>query len=73
VKVKVAAGTPSGQILRVKGRGVRGGTSLGDLLVELAVAVPSHLSGAAKGHLEKLFGALPDENPRDELLKRAKN
>jgi molecular chaperone DnaJ len=42
-------------------------------LVELAVAVPSHLSGAAKGHLEKLFGALPDENPRDELLKRAKN
>jgi molecular chaperone DnaJ len=73
VKVKVAPGTPSGQILRVKGRGVRGGTALGDLLVELAVAVPSHLSGAAKGHLEKLFSALPAENPRDELLKRAKN
>jgi molecular chaperone DnaJ len=72
VKVKVPAGTPSGQVLRVKGRGVRGGTALGDLLVELTVAVPSHLSGAAKGHLEKLFGALPPENPRDELLKRAK-
>lgn len=70
VKVKVPAGTPSGKVLRVKGRGVRGGTALGDLLVELQVAVPSHLSGAAKGHLEKLFSALPQENPRDELLKR---
>jgi molecular chaperone DnaJ len=42
-------------------------------LAELAVAVPSHLSAAAKGHLEKLFGALPDENPRDDLIKRAKS
>jgi molecular chaperone DnaJ len=70
VKVKVPAGTPSGKVLRVKGRGVRGGASLGDLLVELQVAVPAHLSGAAKGHLEKLFAALPQENPRDDLLKR---
>jgi molecular chaperone DnaJ len=70
VKVKVPAGTPSGKVLRVKGRGVRGGAALGDLLVELQVAVPSHLSGAAKGHLEKLFAALPQENPRDDLLKR---
>jgi molecular chaperone DnaJ len=70
VKMKVPPGTPSGKVLRVKGRGVRGGAALGDLLVELQVAVPSHLSGAAKGHLEKLFGALPQENPRDELLRR---
>ena len=70
VKVKVPAGTPSGKVLRVKGRGVRGGSALGDLLVELQVAVPSHLSGVAKGHLEKLFAALPQENPRDDLLKR---
>jgi molecular chaperone DnaJ len=72
VKVKVPAGTPSGKVLRVKGRGVRGGSALGDLLVELQVAVPSHLSGAAKGHLEKLFGALPADNPRDDLLKRTR-
>ena len=70
VKVKVPAGTPSGKVLRVKGRGVRGGSALGDLLVELQVAVPSHLSGVANGHLEKLFAALPQENPRDDLLKR---
>jgi molecular chaperone DnaJ len=72
VKVKIPAGTPSGKVLRVKGRGVRAGAALGDLLVELQVAVPAHLSGPAKGHLEKLMAALPNENPREDLLKRAK-
>jgi molecular chaperone DnaJ len=72
VKVKVPPGTPGGKVLRVKGRGVRGGAALGDLLVELQVAVPSHLSGAAKAHLEKLMSSLPKENPREDLLKRAK-
>ena len=72
VKVKVPAGTPSGKVLRVKGKGVRAGAALGDLLVELQVAVPAHLSGAAKGHLEKLMAALPNENPREDLVKRAK-
>ena len=71
VKVKVPAGTPSGKVLRVKGHGVRGGAALGDLLVELQVAVPAHLSKIAQGHLEKLMSALPKENPREDLLKRA--
>lgn len=71
VKVKVPPGTPSGKILRVKGHGVRSGAAMGDLLVELQVAVPAHLSGASKGHLEKLMASLPKENPRDDLLKRA--
>ena len=71
VKVKVPAGTPSGKVLRVKGRGVHAGAALGDLLVELQVAVPAHLSKAAQGHLEKLMSALPKENPREDLLRRA--
>ncbi len=71
VKVKVPAGTPGGKVLRVKGRGVRAGAALGDLLVELQVAVPAHLSKAAQGYLEKLMSALPKENPREELLRRA--
>ena len=71
VKVKVPAGTPSGKVLRVKGRGVRAGAALGDLLVELQVAVPAHLSKVAQGHLEKLMSALPKENPREDLLRRA--
>lgn len=72
VKMKVPAGTPSAKVLRVKGRGVRGGQALGDLLVELQVAVPAHLSGKAKAQLEKLIEALPQENPRDDLINRAR-
>ena len=72
VRVKVPAGTQSGQVLRVRGRGVNAGGKMGDLLVELKVAVPAHMSQAAKGHLEKLIAALPDENPRDDLMSKAK-
>jgi len=72
VKMKVPSGTPSGKVLRVKGRGVRGGQALGDLLVELHVAVPAHLSAKAKASVEKLIEALPQENPRNDLLNRAK-
>ena len=72
VKVKVPAGTQSGQVLRVRGRGVNAQGAMGDLLVELKVAVPSHLSGSAKAHLEKFMAALPDENPRDDLMSKAK-
>jgi molecular chaperone DnaJ len=72
VRVKVPSGTPSGQVLRVRGRGVNAGGQMGDLLVELKVAVPSHMSSAAKAHLEKLIAALPDENPRDDLMAKAK-
>lgn len=72
VKVKVPPGTPSGQVLRVRGRGVNAGGSMGDLLVELKVAVPSHLSSSARAHLEKFIEALPDENPRDDLMAKAR-
>ncbi len=72
VKVKVPAGTPGGKTLRVKGHGVRGGSSIGDLLVELQVAVPTHMSKTAQAQLEKLMASLSSENPRDELLRQAK-
>ncbi len=72
VKLKVPAGTQSGQVMRVRGRGITSAKGVGDLLVELQVAVPGHLSKTSKGHLEKLFESLPKENPRDELLAKAK-
>ena len=71
VKVKVAAGTPSGRVLRVKGRGVHTAKGTGDLLVELQVAVPSHLGSEAKEKLEAFVAALPQENPRDDLMTKA--
>ncbi|MBI5162105.1 MAG: DnaJ domain-containing protein [Micrococcales bacterium] len=71
VKLRVAPGTPSGRVLRVKGRGVTTSRGTGDLLATVMVAVPSHLSGEAKEKLEAFARELPDENPRDDLLARA--
>jgi len=72
VKLRVQPGTPSGRVLRVKGRGVQSAKGSGDLLAEVQVAVPAHLSDEAKRALEA-FGELgPKENPRENLISRAK-
>ncbi|HEU0206885.1 MAG TPA: DnaJ C-terminal domain-containing protein [Pseudolysinimonas sp.] len=70
VKLRVAAGTPSGRVLRVKGRGVTTPKGTGDLLATVVVAVPSHLTPAAKEALEAFTAAMPDQNPREDLLAR---
>ena len=71
VKLKVAPGTPSGRVLRVKGRGVKGAKATGDLLAVVQIAVPSHLEGEAKEALEKFAAVAPAENPRTDLLSKA--
>lgn len=72
VKLKVAPGTPSGRVLRVKGRGVATSKGTGDLLAIVQVAVPSHLSKDAEEKLKAFLSELPDENPRDDLLSKAR-
>lgn len=72
VRLRVAPGTPSGRVLRVKGRGVATAKGTGDLLATVHVVVPSHLSAEAKRKLEEFAAALPAENPRDELLEKAR-
>jgi molecular chaperone DnaJ len=72
VRLRVAPGTPSGRVLRVKGRGVATAKSTGDLLATVHIAVPSHLSGEAKKKLEEFAATLPAENPREELIERAR-
>lgn len=72
VKLRVAPGTPSGRVLRVKGRGVQTPKGTGDLLAVVQVAVPSHLSAAAEEALREFVDKLPDENPRDDLLARSR-
>jgi molecular chaperone DnaJ len=71
VRLRVAAGTPSGRVLRVKGRGVSTAKGTGDLLATVHVAVPSHLTDAAKKHLEAFADSMPKENPRADLLEQA--
>jgi molecular chaperone DnaJ len=73
VKLRVAPGTPSGRVLRVKGRGVVTKDGTGDLLATVQVAVPSHLSDKAREAVEALAAALPDEDPRDDLLAKARS
>ncbi len=72
VKLKIAPGTPSGRVLRVKGRGVTTTKGTGDLLAEVVVVVPAHLTADAKEYLEKFENAMPTENPRADLIASAK-
>lgn len=55
-KIKIAAGTQSGKILRLKGKGLTSlnGYGKGDQLVEVNVYVPENLSSEEKSLLEKL-------------------
>ncbi|WP_407359066.1 DnaJ domain-containing protein [Microbacterium sp. LTA6] len=72
VKLRVAPGTPSGRVLRVKGRGVATTKGTGDLLAELQVAVPTHLDEAAREALLAFQEAEPKENPRTEMMAKAR-
>jgi molecular chaperone DnaJ len=72
VKLKVAPGTPSGRVLRVKGRGIKTAKGDGDLLAVVQVAVPSHLDADAREALEKFAALVPTENPRADMLAKAR-
>lgn len=71
VKVKIAPGTPSGRVLRVKGRGVQRKGAPGDLLAKVQVVVPQHLSDAERSAVEVLAAQEAGQDPRAELLARA--
>ncbi|WP_430647089.1 DnaJ C-terminal domain-containing protein [Agromyces sp. GXS1127] len=73
VKLRVAPGTPSGRVLRVKGRGVETRKGTGDLLAVVQVAVPAHLSKDAEEKLREFASQLPDEDPREDLLAKARS
>ena len=57
----------------VRGKGVRrsDGTN-GDLLVTVAVQVPQHVNGPARKALEDFREATAGQDPRDDLLQRAR-
>ncbi len=72
VKVRIAPGTPSGRVLRLKGRGVPRKDHPGDLLVKVTVVVPQRLTDEAKTALEALRAQEKDQDPRADLFSRAK-
>ncbi|ASW53022.1 molecular chaperone DnaJ [Plantactinospora sp. KBS50] len=70
VTLRVPPGTPSGRILRARGKGiVRRDGRAGDLLVTLEVVVPEQVSGAAREALET-FAAETPKAAREHLEAR---
>jgi len=72
VKVRLAPGTPTGKVLRIKGRGVVKGAHTGDLLITIEVQVPQRVDGKAKEALEAFAAATVDHDPREHLAQRAR-
>lgn len=73
VRLRVAPGTSSGKVLRVKDRGVATPKGTGDLLARIEVAVPARLTDQQRAALEEFVRGGPAENPREDLLARARD
>jgi molecular chaperone DnaJ len=66
VTLKLPAGTSSGRVFRVKGKGVEGPKGSGDLLVTIEVAVPAKLTKEERAAVEALAETIT-ASPRDYL------
>jgi molecular chaperone DnaJ len=69
VSLKIPAGTESGKLLRVKGRGAPHikGNGRGDLLARVKVTVPKKLTKAEREALEE-YGKVSREKPRERVF-----
>ncbi|WP_129339500.1 DnaJ C-terminal domain-containing protein [Cellulomonas endophytica] len=73
VRVKIPEGTPSGRVLRVRGKGVVTATGTGDLLVVVQVVVPQRLSSAARDAVQAFATATAGDDPRADLRAAARS
>jgi len=71
VRLKVPAGTPSGRVLRARGKGITTAKGTGDLLVTVQVVVPQRLDRAARAAVEAFAEATADGDPRADLFRAA--
>ncbi|WP_457254991.1 DnaJ C-terminal domain-containing protein [Pedococcus sp. P5_B7] len=72
VKVRVAPGTPSGRVLRIKGRGVPVKDKPGDLMAKVSIVVPQRLSDEAMAAVQTLQTLDDGFDPRAELFANAR-
>ncbi|MEU8358542.1 molecular chaperone DnaJ [Nonomuraea sp. NPDC048882] len=74
VTLRIPAGTPNGRTFRVRGRGVtrKDGTK-GDLLASVEVVVPKTLDDKSRELLNEFNTAVASEDPRAELIQRARS
>lgn len=73
VTVRIAPGTPTGRVLRIKGRGVTKGTTTGDLLVTVEVQVPRNTNEAAEKALRDFAEATKDHEVRADFVNKARS
>lgn len=73
VTVKIPPGTPSGRTLRVRGRGVKSARRTGDLLVGVQIVVPQRMDSDARALLEEFAARTAGQDPRADLLARARH
>ena len=71
VKLRLAPGQ-IGRRLRAKGRGFKAKGGDGDLMVIPEIVLPTKLSSEAQKAFEEFVKLAPQENPREDLLKKAK-
>ena len=71
VTLRIAPGTSNGRVLRVKGRGITKGTTVGDLLVTIEVQVPQRVEGEALEALKKSAEITADQEVRKEFNTKA--
>ena len=71
VTLRIAPGTSNGRVLRVKGRGITKGATVGDLLVTIEVQVPQRVEGAALDALKKYAEASAEQDVRKEFNAKA--
>ena len=73
VIVRLAAGTPTGRVLRVKGRGIKKGAVTGDLLITIEVQVPRRLEGKALDAIKTFAKETEGDDVRTEFLNKARS
>ena len=71
VTLRIAPGTPTGRVLRVRGRGATTKDGRGDLLVTVEVEVPTELDDAARAAVTAYREATVGHDPRAGLHERS--
>jgi molecular chaperone DnaJ len=73
VTVRLAAGTPTGRVLRVKGRGIKKGAVTGDLLITIEVQVPRRIEGKALDAIKTFARETENDDVRAEFFTKARS
>ena len=74
VTLKIPAGTSTGRVFRVRGKGIRGKDGKnGDLLVTVNVAVPQNMTDEQRDALQTYADLVAGEDPRKDLSALAGN